>query len=323
MELKKDSFITMNDGNRIPVLGFGTYAPQEVPKSQVKEAAKVAIDVGYRHIDAAFIYQNEVEVGEAIREKIADGTVKREDIFYTGKLWSTFHSPELVRTCLEKSLKALQLDYIDLYLIHIPIGLKPGESLAPVDETGKWIYHHVDLRDVWEAMEMCKDAGLVKSIGVSNFNRRQLELILNKPGLNYKPVCNQVECHVYLNQSKLLEYCKSKSIVLVAYGVLGTSRNPKWVDLNLPVVLEEPVLKQIGQKYKKSPGQVALRYHLQRGVVVLAKSFNRERIKQNLEVFTFHLAPEDMKTIDELNRNQRYIDMKIDPSNPEFPFNDE
>ncbi|XP_069084016.1 estradiol 17 beta-dehydrogenase 5-like [Pleurodeles waltl] len=323
MELNKDSFFTMNDGNRIPVLGFGTYAPEGVPKSQAKEGVKVAIEVGYRHIDAAFMYKNEVEVGEAIREKIADGTVKRQEIFYTGKLWSTFLSPELVRTGLEKSLKALQLDYMDLFIIHWPVSLKPGDNLLPVDENGKVIYHSVDLRATWEAMEACKDAGLVKSIGVSNFNRRQLELILNKPGLKYKPVCNQVECHAYLNQQKLREFCKSKNIVLVAYSVLGSSRDKNWIDQRSPVLLDDPVLLKIGQKYKKSSAQVAMRYFLQQGVVVLAKSFTPERIKHNIEVFDFHLAPEDMEAIDALNKDMRYLDMKGMSDYPEFPFNDE
>uniref|UniRef100_A0A8C0CQX4 NADP-dependent oxidoreductase domain-containing protein n=1 Tax=Balaenoptera musculus TaxID=9771 RepID=A0A8C0CQX4_BALMU len=272
--------LELNNGHFVPVLGFGTYAPEEVPKSEALEVTKFAIDVGFRHIDCAHLYQNEEQVGQAIRSKIADGTVKREDIFYTSKLWSTFLRPELVQPALEKSLKNLQLDYVDLYIIHLPTALK--------------------------ALEKCKDAGLAKSIGVSNFNRKQLEKILNKPGLKYKPVCNQVECHPYLNQSKLLDFCKSNDIVLVAYGALGSQRLKDWVNPSYPVLLEDPVLCAIAKKHKQTAALIALRYQMQRGVVVLAKSYNKKRIKENMQVLNFELTPEDMKAIDGLNSNVRY-----------------
>ncbi|XP_040823967.1 prostaglandin-E(2) 9-reductase-like [Ochotona curzoniae] len=315
--------VALNDGHSIPVLGLGTYAPDEVPKSKATEATKIAIDVGFRHIDAAYVYQNEEEVGLAIRSKIADGTVKREDIFYTSKLWCTFLRPELVRPSLEKSLKKLQLDYVDLYIIHFPAALKPGEDLFPRDENGKVIFDTVDIRATWEALEKCKDAGLTKSIGVSNFNRRQLEMILNKPGLKYKPVCNQVECHPYLNQHKLLDFCKSKDIVLVAYSALGSHREPKWVDQSTPVLLDDPVICALAKKHNRSPALIALRYHLQRGVVVLAKSFSEKWIRENIQVFEFQLSSEDMKALDGLNRNVRYTTANFAAGHPEYPFSDE
>lgn len=295
----------------------------QIPKSKAAEATKVAIDVGFRHIDAAYFYENEEEVGQALRDKMADGTVKREDLFYTTKIWITFLRPELVRQCLERSLKKLGLDYVDLCIIHIPIAMKPGEELLPKDANGKFIFDRVDIRDTWEALEKCKDAGLSKSIGVSNFNHKQLELILNKPGLKYKPTCNQVECHPYLNQSKLLEFCKSKDIVLVAYSALGSHRDPSWVSSDSPYLLEDPVLMTIAKKHNRTPGQVALRYQLQRGVVVLAKSFNEKRIKENFQAFDFELTPEDMKTIDSLNRNFRYSQMAFALDHPDYPFLEE
>ncbi|KAG3257770.1 hypothetical protein H1C71_027493 [Ictidomys tridecemlineatus] len=293
----KHQFVQLSDGHFIPGLGFGTYKPQEVPNSKTTEATKIAIEAGFRHIDCAYAYEVEEEVGLAIRSKIADGTVKREDIFYTSKLWSTFLRPELVKSCLERSLKKLHLDYVDLYLIHFPVALK--------------------------VMEKCKDAGLAKSIGVSNFNRRQLEMILNKPGLKYKPVCNQVECHVYHNQRKLLDFCKSKDIVLIAYSALGTQREKRWVDQSSPVLLDDPVLGALAKKHKRSPALIALRYQLQRGVVVLAQSLKENEIKENIQVFDFALTEEDMKVLDGLNRNFRYVTFKLMADDPNYPFADE
>lgn len=323
MDLKHSRSVKLNDGHFMPVLGFGTVASDDVPKSKAAEATKMAIDVGFRHIDSAYAYQNEKEVGQAIRDKIADGTVKRGDIFYTTKLWATFLRPELVRPALERSLKNLQLDYVDLFIIHIPTAMKPGEELVPKDASGKVILDTVDLRDTWEALEKCKDAGLTKSIGVSNFNHKLLEMILNKPGLKYKPVCNQVECHPYLNQSKLLEFCKSKDIILVAYSALGSQRIPNWVEKDSPFLLEDPILNAIAKKHGRTPGQVALRYQVQRGVVVLAKSFNEKRIKENFQIFDFELTPEDIKAIDGLNRNFRYFKVQIVIDHPYYPFSEE
>ncbi|OWK02953.1 hypothetical protein Celaphus_00007638 [Cervus elaphus hippelaphus] len=280
----KGQKVKLNDGHFIPVLGFGTFAPPEVPKSEALEVTKFAIEAGFRHIDSAHLYQNEEQVGQAIRSKIANGTVKREDIFYTSK---------------------------------------PGEALFPTDENGKPIFDSVDLCHTWEALEKCKDAGLTKSIGVSNFNHKQLEKILNKPGLKYKPVCNQVECHPYLNQSKLLDFCKSHDIVLVAYGALGSQRIKEWVNPNLPYLLEDPVLSAIAKKHNQTPALVALRYQIQRGVVVLAKSYNKKRIKENIQVFDFELTPEDMKAIDGLNSNLRYNEIQLCVGHPEYPFFEE
>lgn len=318
----KHQYVELSDGHFIPGLGFGTYKPEEVPKSKVTEATKIAIEAGFRHIDCAYLYEVEEEVGLAIRSKIADGTVKREDIFYTSKLWCTFHRPELVQSCLERSLKKLHFDYVDLYLIHCPTALKPGDESYSTDLNRKLLHDSVDLCAVWEAMEKCKDAGLTKSIGVSNFNRRQLEMILNKPGLKHKPVCNQVECHVYLNQRKLLDFCKSKDIVLVAYSALGTQRD-KWIDQSSPVLLDDPVLGALAKKHKRSPALIALRYQLQRGVVVLAKSFNEKRIKENMQVFDFELTAEDMTELDGLNRNFRYDTLPFAADHPDYPFTDE
>ncbi|XP_030070364.1 aldo-keto reductase family 1 member C1 homolog isoform X1 [Microcaecilia unicolor] len=324
MALSKDSCITLNDGHKMPIIALGTYSPDDNSKEQLKEAIKVAIKVGYRHIDGAYVYGNEESIGPAIQEKIADGTVKREDLFYTGKLWNTFHKPEFVQSILKRTLKALQLNYINLYLIHWPVSLKFGENVFPKDENGRLIFGKTDLCAIWEALEACKDAGLVKSIGVSNFNRRQLEMILNKPGLKYKPVCNQVECHPFLTQKKLLEFCKMNDIVLVGYSVLGSINvDMEWRNDSIPPVLHDPVVTKIAEKYNKSPAQVSIRYIIQRGIVAIAKSFTPKRIEENFQVFDFQLTEEDMKLIDGLNKNLHYWEVKQFSEHPEYPFHEE
>ncbi|KAL1763592.1 estradiol 17 beta-dehydrogenase 5 isoform X1, partial [Sigmodon hispidus] len=223
-------------------------------------------------------------------------------------LWCTFHRPELVRVCLEQSLKKLQLAYVDLYLIHFPTSLKPGDNYFPTDENGRVIFDTVDLCATWEAMEKCKDAGLARSIGVSNFNRRQLEMILNKPGLKYKPVCNQVECHPYLNQKKNCWISASQKTLFWLLTVLWEVRVNQngWTRIS-PILLDDPVLGSLAKKYKQTPALIALRYQIQRGVVVLAKSFNEKRIKENMQVFEFQLTTEDMKVLDGLNKKIRNI----------------
>ncbi|XP_034031918.1 aldo-keto reductase family 1 member D1-like [Thalassophryne amazonica] len=316
--------IPLSDGNYIPLLGLGTYGdPRTTPKGTAYECVKLAIDVGYRHFDGALVYFNEHEVGQAIKEKILDGTVKRENIFYCGKLWNTFHPPELVRPALERTLRTLKLDYVDLYIIELPMAFKPGKEFYPKDHNGKYIYHDTDLCATWEALEACKDAGLVKSLGVSNFNRRQLELLLRKPGLKHKPVSNQVECHPYFTQHKLLEYCRQNDIVIVAYSPIGSSRDPSWVNLKCPPLLEDEVLVSIGKKYNKSSAQVALRFNIQRGVVVIPKSFNHARIKHNFQVFDFSLSKEEMEAIEALNKNIRFVELQMWSDHPEYPFHDE
>ncbi|MGH0115615.1 UNVERIFIED_CONTAM: hypothetical protein FKN15_037938 [Acipenser sinensis] len=280
--------VPLNDGNTMPLMGFGTYAdPRTTPKGLGYESVKVAIDVGYRHIDGALVYFNEHE------------------------LWNTFHPPELVRPSLERTLKTLQLDYVDLYVVELPMAFKPGDTFYPKDDNGKHIFHKTDLCATWEAMEACKDAGLTKSIGVSNFNRRQLELILNKPGLKHRPVSNQIECHPYFTQPKLLEYCRQKEIVVIGYSPLGTSRDESWVNLTCPPLLKDDLLISIGKKYNKTAAQIALRFNVQRGVAVIPKSFTPDRIKENFQIFDFSLTEDELKAIEGLNRNIRFVELKI------------
>ncbi|XP_037071741.1 aldo-keto reductase family 1 member B1-like [Pollicipes pollicipes] len=296
--------VKLGSGHEMPMFGLGTWKSQP---GKVREAVETALTLGYRHIDCAMVYGNEKEIGEAFKNKFEDGTCKREEVFITSKLWNSFHAPELVIPALKRTLADLGLEYLDLYLIHWPMGYKEGDDLFPKDSDGKIIPSDADYVDTWKAMEEGVTTKLVRSLGVSNFNEEQLERVL---AVAKVPVCvNQVECHPYLTQKKLMEFCAQKEVVITAYSPLGSPDRP-WAKPSDVELMDEPKLKNIADKYKKSVAQVLIRYQLQRGNIVIPKSVTPSRIKENMEILDFELSSADIASIDSFDRCGRFCGLE-------------
>ncbi|XP_015112513.1 1,5-anhydro-D-fructose reductase [Diachasma alloeum] len=303
--------VKFSNGRFMPMLGLGTY---ESLAGNVERAVKYAIDNGYRHIDTAFFYQNEKEIGNAISAKIKDGTVTREDLFITTKIWNNTHAEDKVVPTCRKSLANLGLDYVDLYLIHWPFGFKEGDDLTPKDSNGKYLFSDIDYLDTWKGMEECVRLGLVRSIGVSNFNSQQITRLMGAATI--KPVNNQVEVNVNFNQRPLIEFCKQQNITVTAYSPLGRPGNRHGVVNSL----DDPKMQTIAEKYKKTPAQIALRYLYQLGVTPIPKSVTESRIKENIDIFNFELTPEEVTTIDSVGNKKRIVAFEEAKEHKYYPF---
>ena len=282
-----------NGSGVMPALGFGTLIPDPI---DTKKATTFALEAGFRQFDSAERYRNEKEVGEAMQEVFKEGKIKREDVFIATKLWNNNHRPERVKPAFEASLKRLQLDYVDLYLIHTPFAFQPGEEQDPRDESGKVIYDDgVTLLDTWGALESLVDEGRCKAIGLSDVSVEKAKWIFESARI--KPAVVHVESHPYLPQWELLEFCNKNGIVLQAFAALGHSTEPK--------LLDDPVITSIAKRVKKTPAQVLLAWAVQRGTALLTTSKTPSRIKENFNISTL---PEDaMKEISEgIKTRQRF-----------------
>ncbi len=293
----------VSQGVTIPALGLGTW--KSAPGA-VYSAVKEALAVGYRHVDCAPIYQNEKEIGKALAESFGSGVLKRQDLWLTSKLWNSDHAPADVRPALERTLNDLQVEYLDLLLIHWPVLFKPGVLFAQRGEEYLPL-ESIPLSETWKAMEECVASGLTRHIGVCNLSRTKLESLYT--GATIKPVMNQVELHPFLQQRELLAYCKSNAILMTAYSPLGSGdRAAGMKKKDEPSLLENPVIVRVAAKHQVSPAQVLLAWGLARETVVIPKSVHPGRLRQNLAAADIRLDPEDMKAIAALDSGYRFVD---------------
>ncbi|MGA7051049.1 MAG: aldo/keto reductase [Mycobacterium sp.] len=271
-DLRQRKFPLNNGSGKIPALGFGTSLSDN---TKTRNAVKTAVEVGFRHLDAAERYRNEAEVGAALKELFANGTVRREDLFLTTKLWNNNHRPERVKPALQASLDRLGLDVVDLYLVHTPFAFKPGDDQDPRHPHGAVAYDDgVTLEETWAAMEALVDDGLARAIGLSDIDVEGTRRIVNTARI--KPAVVEVESHPYHPQWDLHEYGKSEGIILLAFASLGHALEPR--------LLDDPLVVSMGQRFGKTPAQVLLAWGIQRGSAVLTASVTPSRISENFDV---------------------------------------
>lgn len=293
--------ITLNSGYKMPIVGLGVW---RMEGKDIKDLLINAIKIGYRHFDCAADYQNEAEVGEALAEAFQTGLVKREDLFITTKLWNSDHG--YVLEACKDSLKKLRLDYLDLYLVHFPVATRHtgvGTTGSALGEDGVLdIDTTISLETTWHDMENLVSLGLVRSIGISNY-----DIFLTRDCLAYskvKPAVNQIETHPYFQRESLVKFCQKHGICVTAHTPLGgAAANTEW--FGSVSCLEDPALKGLAEKYKKTVAQVILRWGIQRNTVVIPKSSKLERLQENFNILDFELTKEDMDLIKSLDRNYR------------------
>ncbi|RON48330.1 aldo/keto reductase [Pseudomonas frederiksbergensis] len=271
----RDTRFPLNHGSvEMPAVGFGTLFRDLGVTTQ---AVKHALDAGFRHFDCAERYRNEDLVGVALKEVLEAGTIRREDLFITTKLWNTNHRPERVEPAFEASCRRLQVDYIDCYLIHTPFAFQPGDNQDPRDAFGHVIYDSgVTLIETWRALERLVDEGRCRSIGLSDITLDALKEIVAVARI--KPAVVQVESHPYLPEWELLEFCQQHGIILLAFAPLGHGMEPN--------VLEDTVITGIAKRLQKTPAQVALAWAVQRGVAFLTTSATPSHIQENINIET-------------------------------------
>ncbi len=305
--------VKLYTGDSLPSVGFGFW---KVEEEAIEGLIDYAVRAGYRHFDCACDYGNEAAVGEGIARVLEKNICTRDELWITSKLWNTYHAAEHVRPAVEKTLKDLQLDYLDLFLIHFPISQKfvpiehrypPGWFYDPDADSPKMEFSPVPIRETWQAMEELVDAGLVKNIGVSNFGTSLIRDLLTYAKI--RPSVLQIESHPYLTQEKLIRYAQQEQIAVTAFSPLGAL---SYVSIGMAgqgeTVLEQPVVQIAAKRHGKTAAQIVLRWAVQRGLSIVPKSSRPERLDENIALFDFELSDEEMRAISALNCNRRFND---------------
>jgi len=301
----------------MPVVALGTFTVWLAKPGEVYSGVKAAVEAGYRHIDCAWVYDNEEEVGQALTELFSEGKVKREDLFITTKIWDTFHGRVRAKLNLEKSLARLKIPSVDLCLFHWPTCFKDGDESFPKGEDGKIIYGNHDIVDTYKGLEDCVTAGLARNIGISNFNSQQIQRVLNEATI--KPSNLQIEVNPCFTNEKLVKFAQSKGLTVSSYASLGSPGRP-WQKNTDPCALTDPVVTGIAEAKGRTPAQVILRWHIQRDLAIVVKSVNPDRIRKNLQVFDFELSDSEMAQISGLNKDFRLYVEDVALEHPDYPF---
>lgn len=305
--------LKFENGTEMPALGLGTWKSEP---GEVYDAVVNAVEAGYRHIDCAPIYGNEKEIGKALKYLFDKKIVKREELWITSKLWNDSHKKEHVLPALEQTLADLGLEYLDLYLIHWIVTFKHGVIFAQSPEEFEKP-ENAPITETWSAMEELVNKGLAKNIGVCNFGKGNLQLLLDNSKI--KPQMNQVELHPYLPQDDLHSFCKKNNIHMTAYSPFGSpDRQSRMKADDEPSLFEDQVINKIAEKHEISPAQVILAWHLSRGISVIPKSVNESRIKQNFEANSIELKSDEIEKINNIKTNYRYVkgDFFTTPGSP-------